>query len=215
MSQEIKTPKTENYFSGNDNIMENINDALILLNHDLSREDVKSIYNIAKQYGVRYRDVQIKDRRNLVKVVLESKLREFKKIKTIIKNEKKRKREDKDDEQQMAKVKEIGKAVKKETRGGKLKQPLKAIQNAEPTKSKYIVVAVEFYGDSNKLFTISPFNKDDIIKQIKDLTRSREIQGEVRFSDAVGDVFVPGKRIKSFKLTDRNSFEQWNHRRLR
>ena len=65
---------------------------MILLNHELSREDVKSIYDIAKQYGVRYRDVQIKDRRNLVKVVLESKLKEFKKIKTIIKSEKKKTR---------------------------------------------------------------------------------------------------------------------------
>ena len=49
---------------------------------------------------------------------------------------------------------------------------------------------------------------DKVIDQIKDLTKSKEIQGEVRFSDAVGDIFVPGKRIKAFKLTDRNSFAQ-------
>ena len=100
-----------------------------------------------------------------------------------------------------------------------MKQLLKAIQSAEPTKSKYIVVTVEFYGDANKLFTLTPFNKPDVIEQIKDLTRSKEIQGEVRFSDAVGDIFVPGKRIKSFKLTDRNSFQQtekskWQKNRL-
>ena len=125
-----------------------------------------------------------------------------------MKLEKKRKREDEDDKKEMAKVKEIGKKVKKEARGGKLKQLLKAIQSAEPTKEKYIVVTVEFYQDATKLFTLTPFNKSDVIEQIKDLTRSKEIQGEVRFSDAVGDIFVPGKRIKSFKLTDRNAFEQ-------
>ena len=116
-------------------------------------------------------------------------------------------------------MKEIGKKIKKEARGGKLKQLLKAIQSAEPTKTKYIVVTVEFYQDSTKLFTLTPFNKGDVIEQIKDLTRSKEIQGEVRFSDAVGDIFVPGKRIKAFKLTDRNSFEQtekskWQKNRL-
>ena len=102
-------------------------------------------------------------------------------------------------------MKKIGKKVKKEARGGKLKQLLKAIQSAEPTKTKYIVVTVEFYQDSTKLFTLTPFNKNDVVEQIKDLTRSKEIQGEVRFSDAVGDIFVPGKRIKAFKLTDRLS----------
>ena len=89
-----------------------------------------------------------------------------------------------------------------------MKGLLKAIQSAEPTKEKYIVVNVEFYKDPNKLFTITPFNKSNVIEQIIDLTKSKEIQGEVRFSDAVGDIFVPGKRIKSFKLTDRKTFEQ-------
>ena len=70
------------------------------------------------------------------------------KLKTIIKTEKKRKREDEeDDKKDMDIVKKIGKKVKKEARGGKLKHSLKALQSAEPTKSKYIVVTVEFYQD--------------------------------------------------------------------
>ena len=99
-----------------------------------------------------------------------------------------------------------------------MKGLLNAIQSAEPTKEKYIVVNVEFYKDPNKLFTITPFNKSNVIEQIIELTKSKEIQGEVRFSDAVGDIFVPGKRIKSFKLTNRKTIEhtenKWERNRI-
>ena len=79
MSQSFKTSETENYFSEGDNIMEQLKDGIILLDHDMSREDIKSSYDIVKKYGIRFKDIQIKDRRKLVKVVLESKLKEMKK----------------------------------------------------------------------------------------------------------------------------------------
>ena len=80
MSQSFKTPKPQNYFSQDDIIMtEQLNDVIILLDHDMSREDIKSSYDIVKKYGIRFKDIQIKDRRKLVKVVLESKLKEMKK----------------------------------------------------------------------------------------------------------------------------------------
>ena len=82
MSQSFKTLKTENYFSEDDNIMtEQLKDVIILLDHDMSREDIKSSYDIVKKYGVRYKDIQVKDRWKLVKLVLEAKLKEFKKLK--------------------------------------------------------------------------------------------------------------------------------------
>ena len=90
MSSSFKTSKTKNNFSELDIIMaEQLKDVIILLDHDMSREDIKSSYDIVKKYGIRFKDIQIKDRRKLVKVVLESKLKEMKKIKTIIKTEKK------------------------------------------------------------------------------------------------------------------------------
>ena len=90
MSQSFKTSETENYFAEGDIIMaEQLNDVIILLDHDMSREDSKSSYDIVKKYGIRFKDIQIKDRRKLVKVVLESKLKGNEKIKTIMKLEKK------------------------------------------------------------------------------------------------------------------------------
>ena len=80
MSSSLETPKTQNNFSQYDNIMtEQLQDVIILLDHDMSREDIKSSYDIVKKYGIRFKDIQIKDRRKLVKVVLESKLKEMKK----------------------------------------------------------------------------------------------------------------------------------------
>ena len=79
MSSSLETPKTENNFSQDDIIMtEQLQDVIILLDHDMSREDIKSSYGIVKKYGIRFKDIQIKDRRKLVKVVLESKLKEMK-----------------------------------------------------------------------------------------------------------------------------------------
>ena len=80
MSQSLETSETKNYFSEGDIIMtEQLQDVIILLDHDMSREDIKSSYDIVKKYGIRFKDIQIKDRRKLVKVVLESKLKEMKK----------------------------------------------------------------------------------------------------------------------------------------
>ena len=79
MSSSLETPKTQNYFSQDDIIMtEQLQDVIIFLDHDMSREDIKSSYDIVKKYGIRFKDIQIKDRRKLVKVVLESKLKEMK-----------------------------------------------------------------------------------------------------------------------------------------
>ena len=147
----------------------------------IAPEDKKELYQSLKgTLNIKYKDLQNKDSRRLLKQLVDAKLGEMEKMKDIIKTEKKRKREEKSDKKQVEKVKEIEKAVKKEARGGKLKGLLKAIQSAEPTKEKYIVVNVEFYKDPNKLFTITPFNEADVIEQILNLTKSKEIQGEVR-----------------------------------
>ena len=91
MSSSLETPKTQNYFSQDDIIMtEQLQDVIILLDHDMSREDIKSSYDIVKKYGVRYKDIQVKDRRKLVKLVLEAKLKEFKKLKIYLKPRKKK-----------------------------------------------------------------------------------------------------------------------------
>ena len=82
MSPSLETPKTQNYFSQDDIIMtEQLQDVIILLDHDMSREDIKSSYDIVKKYGVRYKDIQVKDRWKLVKLVLEAKLKELEKSK--------------------------------------------------------------------------------------------------------------------------------------
>ena len=47
MSQSFKTSKTKNNFSELDIIMaEQLKDVIILLDHDMSREDIKSSYDI-------------------------------------------------------------------------------------------------------------------------------------------------------------------------
>ena len=59
--------------------------------------------------------------------------------------EKKRKREDEGEEKHDAKAKEIGEKTMKESKKdkGKLKQLIKAIHIADPTKSKYIVLIID------------------------------------------------------------------------
>ena len=64
-----------------------------------------------------------------------------------------------------------------------------------------------FYDGGSKHFTITPFNKESIIEHLRELSKGKEVKGEVYFSDAVGDYFLPGKRIKSFKRVDRKSFD--------
>ena len=123
MSQSFKTSKTKNNFSELDIIMaEQLKDVIILLDHDMSREDIKSSYDIVKKYGIRFKDIQIKDRRKLVKVVLESKLKEMKN-KNYNEVREKRKRGDEEDKKEMDIVKKIGKKVKKEARGGNPPKP--------------------------------------------------------------------------------------------
>ena len=60
----------------------------------------------------------------------------------------------------------------------------------------------------SKHFTITPFNKESIIKHLRDISKGTVVAGEVYYSDAVGDSFIPGKRVKSFKVKDRNTFEK-------
>ena len=62
----------------------------------------------------------------------------MKKLKSIIKTEKKRKREDEKDKKQDDKVREVGKKIKKESKKdkGKLRQLVKAIHSADPVKDK-------------------------------------------------------------------------------
>ena len=163
---------------------------------------------------VKYSDVRNKDSRRLVKQLVEAKLKDMKKLKSIVRTEKKRKREDEKEEKKEAKAKakadEVGKAIKKEGKKekGKLRQLIKAIHSADPMKDKYIVANVEFYDGGSKHFTITPFNKEKIIEHLRDLSKGTEVKGEVHYSDAVGDTFIPGKRVKSFKLTSQKAFDE-------
>ena len=189
--------------------MESLKDAIILLDHDMSREEVSDTYKSIKNLvNVKYSDVQRKESRPLLKQLLEAKLDGFKKQKAIIKQEKKRKREDDDIKKERAAIEKIGKKIKKseQKQKGQLGQLIKAITNAEPTKSKYVVISVDFYDSPTKNFTVTPFNKGDIIQQLRDLTKGKEIRGEVYYSDAVGDMFIPGMRIKKFRILKRGAF---------
>ena len=189
-------------------ITEALKDASILLGlKEMSRQDIKDVYdNIKGKVDVKFRDVQRKDSRRLVKQLVDTKLNQ---LKSIVKAEKKRKREDEEEEKQDAKAKEIGKKIKKEAKKdkGKLRQLIKAIHSADPVKDKYIVANVEFYDGADKHFTITPFNKEKIIEHLRDLSKGKQVQGEVYFSDAVGDYFIPGKRVKSFKLVSKKAFD--------
>ena len=145
--------------------------------------------NIKGEVVVKFRDVHWKDSRRLVKQLVDAKLNQMKKLKRIVKAEKKRKREDEEEEKQDAKAKEIGEKIKKQSKKdkGKLKQLIKAIHSADPVKDKYIVANVEFYDGASKHFTITPFNKEKIIETLRDLSQAKQVRGEaVDFSDAGG-----------------------------
>ena len=60
----------------------------------------------------------------------------------------------------------------------------------------------------SKHFTITPFNKEKIIEHLRELSKGKEVKGEVYFSDAVGDYFIPGKRVRSFKLVSKDAFDK-------
>ena len=128
-------------------ITELLKDASLLLGPEMSRQDIKDVWdNIKGKVDVKFRDVQRKDSRRLVKQLVDAKLNQMKKLKRIVKAEKKRKREDEEEEKQDAKAKEIGEKIKKQSKKdkGKLKQLIKAIHSADPTKSKYIVLIIDF-----------------------------------------------------------------------
>ena len=132
---------------------------------------------IKGKVDVKYADVRNRNSRKLVKQLVEAKLAGMKKLKRVIKSERKRKMEDEKEEEKEkkreAKVKEIGKAVKKSARKekGKLGNLIKAIHNSDPVKDKYVVAIVDFYDGGSKHFTITPFNKEKVIEHLTDLTK--------------------------------------------
>ena len=161
-------------------ITEALKDASILLGlGEMSRQDIKDVWdNIKGKVDVKFRDVQRKDSRRLVKQLVDAKLSQMKKLKSIVKAEKKRKREDEEEEKQDAKAKEIGEKIKKQSKKdkGKLKQLIKAIHSADPTKTKYIVLIIDFYDAPTTHLTLTPFNTEKIIDHLRDITKDREVR---------------------------------------
>ena len=90
-----------------------------------------------------------------------------------MKTEMKRKREDEKEKKETKKVEEIGQKVKKESKKdkGKLRQLIKAIHSADPMKDKYVVANVVFYDGGSKHFTITPFNKEKIIRTVQHIRK--------------------------------------------
>ena len=99
----------------------------------------------------------------------------------------------------------VVKATKKETKGvlGKL---IRAIRNSKPTDTKYVVVTVQVYDGTVKHFRLTPFKKQDMINQLIDISKGKSVTSSDAFSDAMVSHFVPGKRIKSYFITDRGEF---------
>ena len=61
-------------------ITEELKDASILLGHEMSRQDIKDVFDLIKgKVDVKYRDDQRKDSRHLVKQLVDAKLKEMKK----------------------------------------------------------------------------------------------------------------------------------------
>ena len=64
-------------------IMESLKDASILLGPEMTRQDIKDVFDSIKgKVDVKFRDVQRKDSRHLVKQLVDAKLKEMKKLKT-------------------------------------------------------------------------------------------------------------------------------------
>ena len=126
--------------------------------------------------------------------------------------EQKRKRKDDEVEAQRAEVEKIGKnigrvqRVDKKKDKGKLVEIVASIEKSKPTKDKYIVVTVDFYEAPIRHFIVTPFNKDKIIEQLRYLTRTKEVGTEFIGSGEVASL-KPGMRIKSFFLSNRDSFK--------
>ena len=127
-------------------IMESLIDASELLKmSSISTQDKKEIYKSLKgKLNIKYKDFQNKDSRRLLKQLVDAKLKEMKRLKSIVKTELKRKREDEKEKKETKKVEEIGQKVKKESKKdkGKLRQLIKAIHSADPMKDKYVVANV-------------------------------------------------------------------------
>ena len=96
-------------------ITEALKDASILLGlKEMSRQDIKDVYdNIKGKVDVKYRDVQRKDSRRLVKQLVDTKLKQ---LKSIVKAEKKRKREDEEEEKQMRRPRKLVRRLKRRRR---------------------------------------------------------------------------------------------------
>ena len=89
---------------------------------------------------------------------------------------------------------------------GVLAKLIKAIRNSKPTDKKYLVVTVAFYDGTDKHFTLTPFKKQGIINELVNLAKGKMVTGGDAFSDAMATNFIPGKRVKSFFITDRGEF---------
>ena len=62
--------------------MERLKDAIILLDHDMGRDDINDTYRDIKDLvKIKYRDIQRRASRPLLKELLKAKLKEFKKTK--------------------------------------------------------------------------------------------------------------------------------------
>ena len=71
-------------------------------------EDKKEIYKSLKgKLNIKYKDFQNKDSRRLLKQLVDAKLKEMKRLKSIVKTEMKRKREDEKEKKETKKVEEI------------------------------------------------------------------------------------------------------------
>ena len=113
MSQGFGPSKNQNNFSSY-SIMEDLVDKTealvdaseILRGETIAPQDKKDIYQSLKgMLKIKYKDFQNNDSRRLLKQLVDLKLKEMKKLKDIIKTEKKRKREDNADKKQAEKIK--------------------------------------------------------------------------------------------------------------
>ena len=70
-------------------ITEALKDASILLGHEMSRQDIKDVFDLIKgKVDVKFRDVQRKDSRRLVKQLVGAKLKETEETKKYNENRK-------------------------------------------------------------------------------------------------------------------------------
>ena len=68
------------------------------------------------------------------------------------------------------------------------------------------MVTVEFYDAPTAHLTLTPLNKDKIVEHLLEITKDKKVPADNYLVE-----IIPRKRVKSFKLTDRSSFEQTEH----